>query len=122
MRKLAICLLVVAVAIPLLAQAIHEHQNATERKARDQITLLNDVLVGKQTLPAGKYEIACDRTKMTFSRVSDGKKMLEVICHGKELSAKVQTTEVYVSKNAAGASYIDKLLLRGSNVEHVFTE
>ena len=121
MSKLAAVLIAFAVAFFVAAQ-VHpsEHLNATETKARDTLTISTDIRVGSQILPAGKYDISCDRVKMTFTRVSDGKKVAEVVCHGREMAAKAKTTELYVSKDASGASYAEKLLLRGSNVEHTF--
>jgi hypothetical protein len=47
-------------------------------------------------------------------------KVLEVPCLGKELPAKSERTELSVPENKDGVPVLQKLILRGSNVEHVF--
>jgi hypothetical protein len=109
--------LALATGLSLIAQ---DHSNMAEKKASDEITLSMAVKVGKDTLEAGKYRIFCNREKMSFTRVSDGKKVLEVECKGKDLGQKSETTEVHTALDRSGARFVEKLYLRGSNVEHVF--
>ncbi len=101
----------------LIAQ---DHSNTIEKKAGDEITISTDVRIGMEVLKAGKYRINCDREKVSFTRVSDGKKVLEVPCKGKEMTGKAEATEVHTAVDAAGVRFIEKLFVRGSNVEHIF--
>ena len=114
------------VSVAVLAQT---HSNVTEKKSSDEITFNTDTLVGSQLLKAGRYLIQCDRTTITFSRmttdVGQGRftsatKMLEVPCLGKELPAKAERTQLSLPQNKDGVTVLEKLVLRGSNVEHVF--
>lgn len=96
------------------------HSNTTERKAKDQITLVTDTRVGTTMLKAGDYEVSCDREKITFLRLSDRKTVLVVPCKGRELAVKQANTEVHTALDKDGVRYLDKLLIGGSNIEHTF--
>ena len=119
MKGLLVTLLVLALAsgVALVAQ---EHNNATEKKSSDEIQLSTPVQVGSTTLEPAKYRIACDRTTMTFTNVSNGEEALAVPCKGKEMAKKAENTEVHTSMNKDGVRVVDKILLRGSTVEHTF--
>jgi hypothetical protein len=118
-------LLVTVVGAAVLAQT---HNNMTEKKATDEVTLSSDVLVGTHLLKAGRYEISCDAKVIKFSSLTSvpgsladyRTKVLEVPCQGQELPAKRQHTELSMPTNKAGVRYLEKLYLRGSNIEHVF--
>jgi hypothetical protein len=121
----------------LIAQT---HDNATEKKVSDVITFSTDVRVGTTILKAGEYRVACDSKTITFTRLASAKdqewiggldpveqlmvksnaKALEVPCKGKELSAKSENTVVQIVVDKDGVRSLDKLLLHGSNIEHVF--
>jgi hypothetical protein len=101
----------------LLAQG---HNNATEKRVSDFVIVVSDVKIGTDFLKAGEYRVTCDATKVTFIRVSDGKRVLEKACQGKELPKDAETTVMFTDLDRNGARYVQKLLLRGSNVEHVF--
>lgn len=117
------------------------HDNVTEKSAKDVVTFTSDIRVGTVVLIAGEYKIACDTKTITFTRLIAGSKdqeqkdlldpmsraqqvsntkALEVPCKGAHLSEKVKTTVAEVAVDKNGVKYLDKLLLRGSNVEHVF--
>jgi hypothetical protein len=99
--------------------AAQTHDNKTEKTASGEMKLASSLRVGTETLPAGDYRVVCDRVHITFSR-TDGTKVLELPCKGKELAAKSVTTNTVISVNPAGVRSLLKLTLAGSNVEHVF--
>jgi hypothetical protein len=116
------------------------HDNAMEKKATDVIMFTTDVRVGTTVLQAGEYKVECDTKTMTFTRLVSGKdqewantldpverlavlksaKALEIACKGKQLSAPSDSTVVQIITDKDGIRTLDKLLLHGSNVEHVF--
>jgi hypothetical protein len=125
MRKsLSLVLGLMLISAVLAAQT---HNNAAEKKASDEVTFKTDVRIGSQVLKAGRYEIACDRNTIKFSLVEVGPgifttrtKKLEVPCQGKELTEKMAHTEMSLPVGPDGIPVLAKLLLKGSNVEHVF--
>jgi len=119
--------IVSVVGVVVLAQT---HSNTTEKRASDEITFNADTLVGTHLLKAGRYLVQCDRMTITFSRVTtdvgqgrftSATKMLQVPCLGRELPAKADRTQLSLPENKDGVAVLEKLVLRGSNVEHVFT-
>jgi hypothetical protein len=106
-----------AAGIVVMAQ---DHNNATERKAKDQIEFTTDVRVGTTILAAGMYEVSCDTQTITFLRLSDRKKVLEVPCKGEQLSEKRLNTAVEVAVDKNGVSFLQKLILGGGNIAHSF--
>lgn len=118
MRKsLAIAVGFLLAAGIVLAQV---HNNGTERKAKDQIEFVTDVRVGTTMLTAGTYEVSCDTEKITFLRLVDRKKVLEVPCQGEQLSEKRLNTEVEVTVDKNGVASLQKLILGGGNISHTF--
>ena len=118
MKGLFATVLILALsAVTLVAQ---DHSNATEKKASDEIQITTPIKIGSNTLDAARYRIACDRNEMTFTKVANDEQVLAVPCKGKELPQKAANTEIHTSLNKDGVRVVDKLLLRGSNVEHVF--
>ena len=107
----------VALSGLLLAQG---HNNFSEKKVSDFVIVVSDVRIGSDLLKAGEYRVTCDATKVTFIRMNDGKLVLERPCKGKELSKDVETTVMFTDLDRNGVRFVQKLLLRGSNVEHVF--
>jgi hypothetical protein len=116
------------------------HDNAMEKKATDVVMFTTDVRVGTTVLKAGEYKVECDTKTMTFTRLVSGKdqewantldpverlavlksaKALEIACKGKLLSAPSDSTVMQITTDKDGVRTLDKLLLHGSNVEHVF--
>ena len=120
--------------------AAQDHNNATEKSAKDVVVFSSDIMVGAKMLKAGEYQVVCDRQKITFSKLVSAKdqefvntldpvtkqhvikanKALEVECKGRALAEPSQSTQVDTLIGADGTRYLDKLYLRGSTVEHVF--
>jgi hypothetical protein len=91
-----------------------------EKAASDYVTFDSAVRVGTVTLTVGEYRVSCDRETVKFTRMSDGKKVVEVKCQGKDLGVKSQDTVVETNVDQTGVRYLDKLLLHGSTIEHTF--
>lgn len=109
-------------AAGLVAQS---HNN--EKKATDEVRFSRDIRVGDTVLKPGRYEVSCDTKTIKFSRIDVGPgvyttvtKVLEMPCQGKELEAKRERTELAMPVGTDGVQVLEKLYLRGSNVEHVF--
>ena len=128
----------VSVVAVLTAQ---DHNNMNEKASKDVIVFSSNVWVGPNgLLMAGEYRVACDRRKITFTRliaardqefmngldpvtrqhVISPKKLLEVECKGAELTEPSKDTRVETKVGPDGSLYLEKLYLRGSTVEHVF--
>jgi hypothetical protein len=126
MRKssLTLVLAVLVAGVGVLAQS---HSNMTEKKASDEIRLSSDLLVGTHLLKAGHYQVACNRETIKFSRIEVGPgifttmtKVLEVPCQGTDLGTARPRTELAMVPNKEGVKVLEKLILRGSSIEHVF--
>ena len=102
----------------LIAQAPAQHHMG--KKVRDEVTIEQPVLIGNVTLKAGQYEIVCDGMSMIFTYIETGEKVLTVPCQGKELPNKASTTEIYTEAGPKGVAVVTRILLKGSNIEHVF--
>ena len=117
MRAFLLALLFSSLVV-LAGLAADDHSNATEKKAWGEIEVSEPVKVADQTLPAARYHISCDRETLTFEALGKNKKFT-FPCKGKKLEAKAQTTELYMDLGGK-ERVVQKLLLRGSNVEHTF--
>jgi len=116
MKRIAFVMAILLVAAPFLAA----QQTMKEKKVSDEITFAEKVKVGDSVVPAGHYLVVCDHVSMAFINYDTNVTVLRVPCKGKELNAKVKTTEVYLAKASDGSTFVEKLLLKGSNIEHVF--
>ena len=134
--------LLVALGLILMIGALvaQTHDNATEKKVSDVVQFSTDVRVGTTVLKAGEYRIACDTKTVTFTRqvsakdqewintldpverlaVQKSEKALEVKCLGREMTTKADQTVVTLGVGKDGVRTLDRLYLRGSNIEHVF--
>ena len=110
----------------LLAAAVglaQEHNNGTEKTVRATMMLGHDVRFGDQLLPAGEYKVTCDRETIIFSQSTNRDREAQTFkfpCKGNELAAPSDKTEVDTTTDASGSQVVQRLLLKGSNVEHVF--
>ncbi len=128
MRKSLSLALALLVGTVVLAQTAM-HDNNTEKKASDEINIKVDTKIGTHLLKAGRYKIACDTKTVTFWQITEDvgmgqftsqKKVLEVPCDGKLLADKHTYTETSLPAGKDGVPVLEKLTLRGGNVEHVF--
>lgn len=118
MKKMFALMIALALCTGILAAQVVGHER--EKKASDEISISQPIMIGGQTLAPGKYRVSCDEKEVTFTRVSNNEKILTLPCKGKEMAKKAENSEIHTSLNPAGARVVDKLLIRGSNVEHVF--
>lgn len=117
MRKV---LSLVASLLVISAVVAAQHSNMKETPVKTDLTLVSDVQFGPQVLKAGDYKVMCDREMIVFKTAETGKKVLEVKCQGKELPVASTDTQLYVKTLPSGVKVVDRLLLKGSQVEHVF--
>jgi hypothetical protein len=125
-RSLSLVLSILIVGVVSAALVAQTHDNNTEKKASDTIRLSADVMVGTQLLKAGEYDVSCDRATIKFFRVKYGPgtnrtrtEVLAVACQGRQIDP-VKETSLLMPAGKDGVRVLEKLLLKGSNVEHVF--
>ena len=108
--------LVVASAVAIAQQ----HLNSYETPVKGELTVNGEVLLGTSTLKEGTYSYRCDREHITFANPNSGKTVLKVPCKGREMPAPSAVTTMEIKTDASGKRVVTKLLLKGSNIEHVF--
>ena len=104
-------------AAPLAAQG---HDNMREPKASGLMIVRTDLRVGDRMLPADEYRVVCDRQQIKFMRKGDGKRVLTTECKGREMHERAKDTVAVTEVDRHGVTYLKRLLLPGSNIEHVF--
>jgi len=95
------------------------HSNTTEKTVKSEFNISSDLRVGTVTLKAGEYRVQCDRETIVFTPVEGGKPV-KFPCKGAELTTPSPQTELHMIKDPTGAFVLQKLLLKGSIVEHTF--
>ena len=108
--------LVVASAVAIAQQ----HLNSYEVPVKGTLTVNGDVMLGTSILKEGIYNYRCDRENITFVNPNSGKTVLKVACKGREMPAPSTVTTMEVKTEPSGKRVATKLLLKGSNIEHVF--
>ena len=96
-----------------------DHNNATEKAVKADLTFTSDVRVGTLTLPAGEYRVVCNRETISFTP-AEGGKSVKLPCKGAELNAPSEQTEAHLAKGPSGGMVLQKLLLKGSSIAHTF--
>ena len=118
MRKF---LLIAASLVVVSAVAVaQQHVNMYEIPAKGTLSVNGDVMLGTLMLKEGTYNYRCDRENITFANPNSGKTVLKVPCKGRELPAPSDATIMSVKTEPSGKRVVTKLLLKGSNIEHVF--
>jgi hypothetical protein len=95
------------------------HSNMTEKTVKADFTLTSDVRVGTTILKAGEYRVQCNRETISFIPFEGGK-TVKYPCKGAELSKPSDRTELHFVKDSFGVTVLEKLLMKGSTVEHTF--
>ena len=108
--------LVVASAVAVAQQ----HLNSYEIPVKGTLTVNGDVMLGTSMLKEGIYNYRCDRENISFADPNSGKTVLKVPCKGRELPAPSDVTTMSIKTEPTGKRVVTKLLLKGSNIEHVF--
>lgn len=96
------------------------HLNATEPAVKSELKIPTDVVLSNCMLKAGVYTITCDREMVTFVLKSTGEVAVSLPCQGAVLKDKIKETSAIYEKQPSGYIVLDKLYLKGSNIEHVF--
>jgi hypothetical protein len=112
--------LVIGFGFVTVILAAQTHDNRIEKAVKDSVTLTSNLKVGPTVIGPGDYRVVCDTRTITFTRKSDGSKAVEVPCKGAFMAEKAKSTTLYMSVDSSGARVLDKLYLRGSNIEHTF--
>jgi hypothetical protein len=118
MRKL---LLIAASLVVVSAVAVaQQHNNSYEVPVKGTLTVNGDVMLGTSMLKEGIYSYRCDRENITFVNPNSGKTALKVPCKGRELPTPSPVTTMSTKTDPSGKRIVTTLLLKGSNIEHVF--
>jgi hypothetical protein len=118
MRKLL--LIATTLVVASAVATAQRHVNYYEVPVKGTLSVTGDVWLGTSLLKEGTYNYKCDREHITFANPNSGKTVLKVPCQGRELRDPVDVTTMVVQKDAAGRRVVTRLLLKGSNIEHVF--
>jgi hypothetical protein len=114
-------LLIAASLVAASAVAVAQrHVNSYEIPVKGTLAVSADVMLGSAVLKEGTYNYRCDRVHLTFSNPQTGKPVLKVPCLGRELKDPVEVTTMHVKVDPSGRKVVTKLMLKGSNIEHVF--
>ena len=99
---------------------IGSHPNALEPAVKSELKIPTDVVVGTCMLKAGVYLVKCDRETVTFTLKSSNERMATLSCRGSIMKDTAKETRAEYVKQPSGYVYLEKLYLKGNNVEHVF--
>ena len=113
-------LIAAAVVIATALTTAQRHLNSYEIPVKGTLTVTSNVVLGSNVLKEGIYNYRCDRHQITFTNSTTGKTVLKVPCEGRELPEPVEVTTMHVRTDPYGTRIVTKLLLKGSNIEHVF--
>ena len=118
MRKFL--LIAASLVVVSAVAAAQQHNNGYELPVKGSLTVNGDVTLGTSMLKEGTYNYRCDRENITFANPNSGKTVLTVPCKGRELQTPSEVTTMFVKTDPSGKRAATKLLLKGSNIEHVF--
>ncbi len=111
--------LLMFIALAVSGAGFDEHSNEAEKKAADEVVISQAVRIGAQQLAPGRYRLTCDRQTITFDRIGGKRARVQFPCQGAELPEKSAGTQVHMEWSG-GELAITRVVIRGSNVEHVF--
>ena len=124
MRRIAALIIFIISAAGLMLAVAPEqagnHPNATEASVKTELKIPSETIVGSCLLQAGTYAVACDRDTVTFTLKSTGELMASLACRGAVMKDKAKETKAVYEKQPSGYMSLEKLYLKGSNIEHVF--
>ena len=115
-----IAMLLVLSISPAAFQMPGTHINALEPATSSELTLPTDVVLGNCMLQAGVYLVSCDRELVTFRLKSTKAEVLTLPCRGSVTKEKAKLIRAVYEQQPSGVIVLDKLYLKGNNVEHVF--
>jgi hypothetical protein len=122
MRKILVMVVgLMAAASLVMAQA---PKSETKKPVKATIVLASDVKFGDQLLRAGEYQVKCDGETIEFTQATNRDRAAQTFkfpCKGDELSAPSDRTQLSTTTDATGTAVAQRLLLKGSNVQHIFS-
>lgn len=118
--RLPIVLLMLTLSLPVFAGQFESHVNALEPATKTELILPTDAIAGNCLLKAGTYIVRCDRETVYFVLKSSGETMATLACRGPIMKEKSKDTRAVFVKQPSGYMALEKLYMKGNNVEHVF--
>ena len=117
--------LVVVAGLIVAANLVIAQVPKTEAKkpVKGTIVLTSDVKFGDQVLRAGEYQVKCDGETIVLTESTNrdhDTQTYKFPCKGNELSAPSNRTQLSTTTDETGAAVAQRLLVKGSNVEHAF--
>ncbi|MBP6715940.1 MAG: hypothetical protein KAY59_04985 [Acidobacteria bacterium] len=118
--RFPLVLLMLILSPLVIAGQWESHINALEPATKTELTLPTDSIVGTCLLKAGTYLVQCDRETVYFVLKSSGETMATLACRGPIMKEKSKDTRAVFVKQPSGYVALEKLYMKGNNVEHVF--
>lgn len=132
-------LLVSSILAGLSSQAITSGGNETsvmKVNRKGVISLNSETSLGNEVLEPGEYKVYCEHNdsghQVVFVRMQEVQPIFpraghrgtsdihKASCRMVELPAQAQRTAVYTTTGPGGRRHVQKVVIRGENVEHVF--
>ncbi|GAB4108469.1 MAG: hypothetical protein Kow001_05880 [Acidobacteriota bacterium] len=110
--------------------------NVMKVNRKGVISLNSETSLGNEVLEPGEYKVYCEHSEsghqVVFIRMQEVQPIFpraghrgtsdihKASCRMVELPSQAQRTAVYTATEAGGRRYVQKVVIRGENVEHVF--
>jgi hypothetical protein len=122
MRRVWVLALLIAMGLfaAVLTAEMQSHLNAFEPAVKTELKIPTDVIVGNCILKAGVYIVVCDREIVTFTLKSTNQRMAEFTCKGPVMKDTPKETRAVYEPQPSGYLALEKLYLKGNNIEHIF--
>ncbi len=121
MRRIWMLVLLIVVSLfAAVLTAEQSHLNVFEPPVKVELKIPTDVIVGTCILKAGTYIVACDREIVSFTIKATNERVAEFECKGPVMKEKARETRAVYEPQPSGYVVLEKLYLKGSNVEHIF--
>jgi hypothetical protein len=120
MRRLWLLAVMVGLSVSASASQMGTHLNALEPVVKSELKIPTDVIIGTCMIRAGTYVVMCDREQVSFTVKSTGEVAVSLPCRGNAMKDKAKETLAVYEPQPSGYIVLEKLYLKGSNIEHVF--
>jgi len=110
-----------AAMVALAASASAQAPAPAHQVHKVSFTFENPVVVGTQTLPAGKYKLECmmvDGQEVMIFKSAKGVEITRVPCTPKDLAEKAKVSQ-YSGMQKDGALVLNSVRIGGERIEHV---
>lgn len=109
-----------ALSVPAATFQAASHLNALEPATKTELKIPTDTIVGACLLKAGTYIVTCDRETVTFRAKDTNELLASLPCEGPLMKEKAKETRAVYEPQPSGYAALEKLYLKGNNVEHIF--